>query len=370
MGPNNGTKRLLFLGEIDPGQTALMRMRAFLRLGFNVRGVNTVHPWRDASWVKRQMQRRLQRGSIVQRINRLVLEAAIEHKPSIIWAEKQEFLSVETVEALKRVGARLIHFTPDPYFSLHWKRTRTMDAALPHFDALVYCKSYERSDYAAAGPQTIYMPLGYCDEVHRPTPSCDPLWRAAIGFVGGWEPRRERLVSAVAEANLELKIWGSYWDFLVDGRWTPRRAIILRQLAGNDSFKFYKQPAVAAALQGGEVYGIDYARALSSSRIQLGFLRQVCPDQHTTRTFEIPACGSMLLADRTQEHLAFFDEGREAEYFDSGDELVDKARFFAANEASRSRIAQAGKARGERSRYAYKHRLADALGALGLKTGT
>ena len=36
------------------------------------------------------------------------------------------------------------------------------------FDALVYCKSYEREQYEALGKPLVYMPLGYCDEVHRP----------------------------------------------------------------------------------------------------------------------------------------------------------------------------------------------------------
>ena len=58
------------------------------------------------------------------------------------------------------------------------------------------------------------------------------------------------------------------------------------------------------------MYADDYARALTGSQIGLGFLRKVCPDQHTTRTFEIPACGSMLLADRTDEHRGFFQEGK------------------------------------------------------------
>lgn len=356
--------KILFLGEIGTGQTSLMRMRALERLGHELRGVHTVEPWRRLSWTQRQVQRRLGRGSAVRQINAEVLEAARAFRPDLVWAEKQEYLGLETLAVLKGMGARLVHFTPDPYFSLDWKRTRAMDRAIGGFDILVYCKAYEHADYAALGKPLVYMPLGFCDEVHRPLPSGDQQWSCAAGFLGGWEPRRERMLHAVAAAGVDLHIRGGAWDFLHDGRWTLRRRIVLGQLAGEDEFRIHRDPVVAAAHRGGEVYADDYARALSGARIGLGFLRKVCDDQHTTRTFEIPACGSMLLADRTEEHQDFFAEGREADFFSSQEELVDKVRFYAGNDAARAAIAAAGRQRCETGRYAYVHRLADALAAI------
>ena len=353
--------QILFLGEIGLGQTSRMRMRALERLGHAVHGVHTVEPWTRVSWLKRQQQRRLQRGSVIDQINRSVLEVAQSFRPNLVWAEKQEFLRAETIDALRALGARVVHFTPDPYFSLKWKRTRLMDEALATFDLLVYCKAYEQSDYAALGKPLVYMPLGYCDEVHRPLPSQDPGWSCAAGFLGGWEPRRERLLHAIAAAGVELKIWGRYWEFLRDGRWNPRRHVILQQLAGGDAYHFHRDPVLATALRGGEVYADDYARALTGSRIGLGLLRTICPDQHTTRTFEIPACGSLLLADRTAEHQAFFTEGKEAEYFSSEEELLEKVRFYGANEPARQRIAEAGHRRCIDGEYAYLHRLRAAI---------
>lgn len=350
--------KILFLGQIGIGQTSLMRMRALERLGHEVRGVHTTQPWRDASWIGRQLQKRLQRGPIIDEINASALRAAEEFRPQLIWAEKQEFLRTETICRMRELGARLVHFTPDPYFSLPWKRTALMDAAIRAFDVLVYCKSYERAQYEQLGKQVIYMPLGFCDEVHRPLASADPRWQCSVGFLGGWEPRRERLLHSVAAMGANLKIWGGYWEFLQDGRWSPRRHLILSQLAGSDRFRFHRDPLLGAAYQGNEVYGDDYARALSGSRIGLGFLRQVIPDQHTTRTFEIPACGSMLLADRTQEHRELFDEGKEADFFSSGEELIDKLAFYQRNEPTRFRVAGEGYNRCIRAKYAYIHRLA------------
>lgn len=356
--------KILFLGEIGPGQTSLMRMRALERLGHTVRGVHTVEPWKRASWAQRQVQRRLHRGSVVDEINLMVLDAARQFCPDLVWAEKQEFLRRETLEGLRNLGAKLVHFTPDPYFSLDWKRTSLMDEAMAAFDVLIYCKAYEREDYEALDKPVVYMPLGYCDEVHRPLPSDDPRWRCEVGFLGGWEPRRERLLRSVAAGGTELKIWGGAWDFLNDGHWTLRRQIILRQLAGKDAFKIRKDPLLARALQGEEVYADDYARALTGARIGLGFLRVVCPDQHTTRSFEIPACGSLLLADRTDEHRSFFEEGTEAEFFSSEEEMLEKIEFYLRNEDARARVAIGGLNRCRSGRYAYIHRVEDALASV------
>jgi spore maturation protein CgeB len=353
--------KILYLGEIGPGQTARMRMRALERLGHSIMGVHTLEPWKRAAWATRQLQRRIHRGSVIEEINITILRAARQFKPNLVWADKQQYLRAETIQDLRKIGATTVHFTPDPYFALDWKRTRLMDEAMQAFDTLVYCKSYERPQYEALGKPVVYMPLGYCDEIHRPLPSDDARWKCAVGFLGGWEPRREQLLHAVTAAGIDLKIWGGYWDFLRDGRWTLRRQIILRQLAGKETFRFHRDEHLSRAHQGGEVYADDYARALTGSSIGLGFLRKVCPDQHTTRTFEIPACGSMLLADRTEEHQQFFEEGKEAEFFDSVDELIEKTKFYSNNETARKWVADRGYRRCREGGYSYISRLRSAL---------
>jgi spore maturation protein CgeB len=172
------------------------------------------------------------------------------------------------------------------------------------------------------------------------------------------------MLRSVAETGAHLKIWGRYWEFVRDGKWTLRRHLILRDLAGGDCFSFHRDELLSQAYQGDEVYADDYARALTGARIGLGFLRTVCPDQHTTRTFEIPACGSLLLADRTEEHQGFFQEGKEAEFFDSPQELIDKVQFYSANEEARQRVADSGYRRSIASQYSYIHRIRTTLAAL------
>jgi hypothetical protein len=150
------------------------------------------------------------------------------------------------------VHLRPIHILPCP------ETHPIMDNALAAFDLLVYCKSYERRGYEVLGKPIVYMPLGFCDEIHRPRPSKDPRWSCAIGFLGGWEPRRERLLHAIAATGADMKIWGGYWDFLRDGD-DAATAFILRQLARGDAYRFIEMRPWHA-YQGGEAYACDYAR--------------------------------------------------------------------------------------------------------------
>jgi hypothetical protein len=62
----------------------------------------------------------------------------------------------------------------------------------------------------------------------------------------------------------------------------------LAAACGRDGFRFHRDGLLARAHEGGKLYGDDYVRALTGSKIGLGFLRKVCPEQHTTRSFEIP----------------------------------------------------------------------------------
>lgn len=357
--------RVLVLGELSVGQTTRMRMRALERLGYEVAGLDTVEPWKKAGWLQRQMQRRLEAGSVVDNINRQVVAAAGQFRPDWVWAEKQEYLRPETLRALRHAGARVVHFTPDPYFSLEWKRTRIMDETIREFDVLVYCKSYEEAEYRATGSQVAYMPLGYCQESHRPTGV--GLGRPGdVAFLGGWEPRRQSILRACVGAGLKVRIWGRSWECFQDGRWSLRRHVILRQLAGGQPYTLASDKALADSIMGDELYGTDYAQALGSSTMSIGFLRTICPDQHTTRTFEIPACGTLLLADRSDEHRELFEEGHEAEFFSSEEECVDKAHFYAERPSVAQKLAQAGRARCLTSGYDYQSRMRVLLNQLGL----
>lgn len=362
---------ILFVGQLGLGQTTRMRMEVLRALGHTIVELDSQVGWQRRPWPWRRAEQAIAAGPTVSALNRSLLALARDRRPDLMWGEKQEYLHPDTLDELSHLGVRTLHYTPDPYFTLSWKRTRLQDRALPKYDYLLTCKRYELAEYRRVCRRVVYVPLGFDEEMHRPRDPDDPAERRAfeseVGFVGGWEPRRERLLTAIARrTRCQLKVWGSSWDHLADGRWTPRRAVRLRQLAGAEPYALRRNPILAAALQGDEVYAERYAFALTGAKIGLGFLRVVCPDQHTTRSFEIPACASLLLADRTDEHRELFREGEEADFFSSEDELVDKVRYYLAHPEARDRVAKRGRERCLAAGYSYRARLTAALAALDL----
>ncbi len=111
------------------------------------------------------------------------------------------------------------------------------------------------------------------------------------------------------------------------------------------------------------LYGPNKLLAFASCTIALCFLRKANRDTYTDRSFEIPATGDFMLAERSSEHALLFDEGEEIACFESADELVQKVRYYLAQGDERARIAAAGHRRLLAGHHTYQHRLTEVLTA-------
>lgn len=365
--------RVLFIGYLGRGQTSGMRRAALERLGYEVESVEAGGLWQGSGYATRQLEQLSASGPRIEQLNARVLGAAAQFRPQLVWAEKQEYLRADTIRQLGANGATTLHYNPDPYFSLSWKRTRLADQCVSLYDVLVVTKRYEMNEYSQhARGKVMYSPLGYDPIGHAPPARRIVNPREKVVFVGGWEPRRERLLSAACEATRDVAVWGYGWNIAQRSRLDPLRALRLGRLTpGRSVYLGAPREQLASAIRAGEgangeIYEDRYARMVAGSQIALGFLRELNPDQHTTRSFEIPAIGGFMLADRTDDHCEFFEEGKEAEYFSSDEEYRDKVKFYLANESTRLRIANAGHERCMSSGYSYDDRIRTVMGELKL----
>lgn len=275
--------------------------------------------------------------------NRSIRE--LRHHRPLVWIDKGITIWPSTLRELRSAnpGVRIVGYSPDsmadrPFNSRHFLRS------LPEYDAFITTKSFGVAELGALGARkVVYSPSGYDPATHRPpVGTLDESAMRDACFIGTFEEERARSIVALCRSGIAVDVFGNGWERL---RKSPPKGLRLNSAA----------------------IGAEYALQLRSHRIALCFLRKLSRDQHTQRSVEIPACGAFMLAERTPEHEELFKEGREAEYFASDEELVDKARRYLVDHRARERIAEAGRRRAVEGRYSYAWRLWTALDELGLR---
>lgn len=273
------------------------------------------------------------------RFQKQIVDTAHRFRPDVVLVVKGAWIAPKTLKEVKSLtGAVLVNYATDDPFNRR-SSTRDLITNIPQYHLYVSTKRAVLADIQEAGGQkVIYVPFGYEPTMHYPEgPITDAerlRFQSDVLFIGGADSDRYpilRRVATLSEVNLHL--YGGYWQ----------RDPVLRP--------FYR----------GFAYGRDYRLAMSGTRIALCLVRRANRDGHVMRTFEIPACGAFMLAERTEEHLSFFEEDREMVCFGSDDELLDKARYYLAHNDRRQQIAEAGYRRARTANYTYQDRLQEIL---------
>ena len=117
-------------------------------------------------------------------------------------------------------------------------------------------------------------------------------------------------------------------------------------------------------VKSGPVYLGDYVRAINGGKIGLGIVSKWNRNTTAGRIFEIPACGTMLLAERNTVIERLYEDGKEAVLFGAGQELIDKAAYYLERPEERRAIGQAGRRRCLANQCSWRHRVAEVLAEL------
>jgi spore maturation protein CgeB len=268
-------------------------------------------------------------------------------RPDVVWLEKPVMLLPEWLaEARQRAPqATFVCFQDDDPFGgrarerLSWKHFIDCIAL---YDLHFVKRPQNVDEFAAHGARAVRLFVhGAVPEIFHPRSDALAAERHEVVFVGTALDHRVLAVHALLlRERIPLHVYGSSWHR------TP--AYWLRR--GH----FH-----------GEVGGERYARVLSGSKIALGYVSSSNRDEYSMRSFEIPSCGALLLAERTPAHQALFAEGLEAEFFSDAAECADKCRYYLAHEPERARIARNGHARVSRSDYSLVEHMRGAFAELG-----
>lgn len=294
----------VFIGQLEKGSTSAMRFKALVdHIGVEPRIVIDFSRelrgdfvlWKWLAW-------RFKTGPSVRRIGNRILRELDGEDLDLCWFDKASFVPLEAIILARRGTKHMVHYTPDPAIVYH--KSKDFIKAIPLFDFLITTKSYEKhlfEQMKVKEARVILTQQGIDDAIHKNYVPFKQKQKA-VSFVGHAEPDRKRVVDSLLKSGIPVYLVGRGWKCFV----------ALRK-------KRYKGKLFYA---GDGLYGEDYGKFLSSCFFSLGFLSRLAPDRITTRTFEIPACGSLLVTERTDEIESVFSED-EVLFCDYGNNVVE-----------------------------------------------
>ena len=346
---------MLFIGDLNDYSKGYSRLCAAQELGVSVEAISSI-PVQSGETGYAEISNffklawKLGFHLDLEKINKRVVEKARELKPDIIWIEKGNMVWPGTLRKLKMISpnAHLISYTDDDMFN-SLNRTWAYRWGVKYYDTVFTTKSYNanRGELPSFGARRVVMvDKAYDPAHHKPvelTREEHDWLDDDVGFIGSFERPRAEDMLYLAQQGIRVRVWGNGWESFDP---QERNLVIERRALVNTN----NNPL--------------YSKGICATKINLAFLRKANRDLQTDRSIEIPACGAFMMAEYSDEHAALFEEDKEAVYFRSREELVEKIRYYLAHDEERQSIAKAGRARCLADNYSQKGRMNFMLGIL------
>ncbi len=315
--------RVLFVGPT--GGTSGHRLAAFRRLGHFVTVVNPYEAFRGNPLLQAWAFKTGAFG-FSGLIERLVDASLAGKRFDLAWVESGDIISAACVEAMRRVcGVVVLYHIDNCFAPRDGRRWRLLFAALTHYDLFVAPRDRCVNGALRSGARRALRVNMSADEVvhRRPELSDDDLriYGSEVAFVGTWMPERGPFLLELVRHGVPLKIFGPRWR-------------CAREFA-----------ALSDHVVDERLSDAEYVKAISATKIGLVLLSKGNLDLHTTRSFEIPAVGTLLCAERSIDHERLYQENDEAVFWSNARECADLCFALLADERRRSRIAEAGRRR-------------------------
>ena len=308
----------------------------------------------------RRFQYKYLLGPRVRRLNADFVAQAVKQQPDLVFIYRGTHILPASLRELRRrlPGVTVVGYNNDDPFAPDQPRWlwRHFLGCLPLYDAALAYRHHNLADFTRHGAKRTYLLRSwFVPEFNHPVQlSGDEIARfgSDVVFAGHFEgDGRLQLLEDVVKQGYKLKLFGppGWEDPIARSPWLKTLSPV--------------KP----------VWGEDYNKALCGAKVALCFFSRLNRDTYTRRCFEIPATGTLMLSEHSDDLASLFAEGREADYFRSAGELMAKLRLYLNDDAKRREVAAAGLARVRRDGHDVRSRLAALLHWLteaGLLKGT
>ena len=328
---------ILYVGSLNPNSNSFRRFKTLSLLGHEAKGINIDKLIYGS--VFRRVHYHLNAGPGIFRLNRQILDAVKEKAPDLLLIDNKPFVTASTLRKIRRIapGIRIINLITDDPTGQYRYAWRLCLKTVSLYDCHFVQRKVNIAELKAAGAKRVELCYrSYDPSFHQPISLSEAdakRYAADVGFVGTYEDSREEYIAYLIQHNIPVSITGDGW---------PKG-------------KYWN--IIKPHYRGPSVYGDPYIKTLNGMKIALHFLRHANRDEQDSRTFEIPACRVFMLAEASELHLSLFSDGKEAVFFESKEELLEKLKYYLVHDAERKLIAGKGYERGIQSGYDHTSRL-------------
>lgn len=265
----------------------------------------------------------------LNKFNQRIILTTKSFTPDLIIIIKGNDVYPRTIKKIKSIdpAIKIISWTGDHMLKKH-NSSIYFTKAISQYDLHFTSKSNAIEGlYLKGAKKVIFLNKAYYKKLHFQEINLNLGYD--VIFIGSFEKPRYNSIQFLSENGIIVNVFGNGWD----------------KINSTQNLIIHKKP----------LEGKKYRQAISSSKINLHFLRKANEDFQTDRTMEIPACKGFLLAERTKEHIKLFNENKEAVFFDTNAELLEKIKYYLKNENKRREIAEKGYERVVQSDYSYEN---------------
>ena len=266
-----------------------------------------------------RVQERLLIGPFISRTNRHLLKLVKDVNPDLVFIYRGTHIKAKTVNTIKDNGAIVFSYHNDDPFcgipSVRYMRNYIKSAYICDYNFVYRQKNIE--DFAKIGISNVKVLRSYY--IKSNNFHIERKKKYDIIFAGHFEnDGRDKYIKALIDAKLNVIVFG-------DEMW-------------KDS-PLYEE--IKFVLKGAK-RGKEYNNLLNDAKIALVFLSKTNSDTYTRRCFEIPATKTLMLSEYTDDLNSMFKADKEAVYFNSIEDLVNKCKYLLSNPTKISDIGNAG----------------------------
>lgn len=311
--------------------------KAFRQLGHDVIGFPWCRYFRPCTgWMKgfdslvKRAQNKYLIGSKITQLNRDLIHQASREQPDMVFVYRGTHILPSTLRQLHIVApsAVLIGYNNDDPFAPkqpHWL-WRHFLAGVPEYDLVLAYRHHNIKDFYQIGARRVELLRSwFIPERSYPVELLaeDVLkYECDVVFIGHYEPdERVSYLEEIVRHGFKLRLFGHGED------WNPvlKKSELLKALAPINP-----------------LWGENYNKALCGAKVALCFFSRLNRDTYTRRCFEIPATGTLMLSEFSDDLASLYREGEEVDFFRSKKELIKKLSFYLHDEKLRQQVATNG----------------------------